>query len=137
MGGINIYCGSFEGEDKSGSAFEAVMSGMSEDASAAERSILNRVTAAMAEGEDHMLIAPEDTRALLPLLRRYAAQISSQLARPDDPLDQMARDEQASPGRTTELQYGESLGWRAYCARDLLQAFETADTEGEEVALVW
>jgi hypothetical protein len=70
-------------------------------------------------------------------LRKYAAGIEGQLAVPGDPFDQIARDERALPARTTELQYGEGLGWRAWCARDLLRAFETADAESEEVALVW
>ncbi|HEY2709391.1 MAG TPA: hypothetical protein VGI95_15180 [Caulobacteraceae bacterium] len=137
MGGINIYCGSFEGEDKSGSPFQAVLAAMDKMASAPERSIIARILAAMPQEDDHLLIAPDDARALAPLLRRYAAQIDGQLASPGDPFDQMTRDERASPDRITELQYGESVGWLAYCAQDLLQAFETAVAEQEEVALVW
>jgi hypothetical protein len=137
MGGINIYCGSFEGEDKSGSAFEAVLSGMNEGASEPERAIIARVMAALSREDDHVILTPANARALLPVLRRYAADVDGQLARPGDPLDQIVRDERGQPSRATELQYGEGLGWRAYCARDLLQAFETADAESEDVALVW
>jgi hypothetical protein len=137
MGGINIYCGSFEGEDKSGSAVEGVLNGIAERASAPERTIIGRIRAALQGGEDHTLIEPEDARLLLPILRQYAARLDSQLATPGDPFDQMRRDERQLPARVTELQYGESLGWRAYCARDLLKAFEVADAESEPVALVW
>lgn len=137
MGGINIYCGSFEGDDKSGSAFEAVLAGMDKMASAAERSIIARISAAMGRADDHLLIATRDARVLTPLLRLYAADVDGRLARPGDPFDQIIKDERVSPDRLTELQYGESVGWLAYCARDLLRAFEAADAEGEEVALVW
>jgi hypothetical protein len=137
MGGINIYCGSFEGEDKSGSAVEGVLSGMDEMASGPQRSAIARVKSALLEGEDHALIEPGDARLLLPLLRQYGGHLDAQLALPGDPLDQMRRDERQSPARISELQYGESLGWRAYCARDLLHAFEVADAQSEEVALVW
>jgi hypothetical protein len=137
MGGINIYCGSFEGEDKSGSPFQAVLAAMDKMASAPERSIIARILAAMPQEDDHLLIAPDDARALLPLLRRYAAEVDRQLSTPGDPFDQMTKDERASPDQITELQYGDSVGWLAYCASDLLKAFETADAEEEEVALVW
>jgi hypothetical protein len=137
MGGINIYCGGFEGEDKSGSAVEGVLNGIEEMASAPERTAIGRIRTALQDGEDHTLIQPEDARLLLPTLRQYAARLDAQLAIPGDPFDQIRRDERQSPDRITELQYGESLGWRAYCARDLLKAFETADSESEEVALVW
>ena len=137
MGGINIYCGSFEGEDKSGSAVEGVLDGVEQMASAPERATIGRIRAALQAGEDHALIEPADARLLLPTLRQYAVRLDAELSTPGDPLDQIRRDERQSPARTTELQYGESLGWRAYCARDLSRAFETADAESEEVALVW
>lgn len=137
MSGINIYGGSFSGDDKSGSAFEGVLTGMDTLGSAEERATIAGIKAALSEAEDHIVIETADVRRLLPLLRRYAAGIDGQLAVPGDPFDQMARDELASPGRATELQYGEGLGWRAWCARDLLRAFETAETEAEQVALVW
>lgn len=137
MGGINVYCGSFEGDDKSCSAFEGVLGGMHEMASEPEQSVIARINAALDDADDHIVIEPSDARTLLPLLRRYAARVNSQLAIPGDFLDQMARDERASPGREVDLKYGEGLGWQAWCARDLLRAFEVADAESEEVALVW
>ena len=137
MSGINIYGGSFSGDDKSGSAFEGVLVGMEALGSAEERATIATIKAALSDAEDHIVVPTADVRRLLPLLRKYATGIEGQLVVPGDPFDQMARDEMASPGRTTELQYGEGLGWRAWCARDLLRAFETADAESEEVALVW
>jgi len=137
MSGINIYGGSFSGDDKSGSAFEGVLAGMESLGSAEEGGTIASIRAALSEAEDHVVIETVDVRRLLPLLRKYAAGVEGQLTVPGDLFDQMARDEQASPGRTTELQYGEGLGWRAWCARDLLRAFETADAESEQVALVW
>ena len=49
----------------------------------------------------------------------------------------MAQDEDQATIAVTDLTYGAGLGWRAYCARDLLKAFEVADAEAEPVALVW
>jgi hypothetical protein len=99
--------------------------------------VIARIDAALDDANDHILIEPADARTLLPLLRRYAADVQSQLAIPGDFLDQMARDERASPERAVDLKYGEGLGWQAWCVRDLLRAFETADAESQEVALVW
>ena len=139
MGGINVYCGSFQGEDKSCSAFEGVLGGMDAIGSQSERLVIARIKASLSEDEDadYLIIDPNDARLLLPLLRRYAAQVARELTVPGDHFDQMARDERASPGRETDLKYGDGLGWRAWCVRDLLKAFETADAESEEVALVW
>jgi hypothetical protein len=138
MSGINIYCGSFEGDDKSGSAVEGVLNGIEEMASAPQRAAIGAIKEGLLDEEmDHLLIEPADARLLLPILREYAARVDGELAVPGDPFDQMARDERALPGRETDLKYGEGLGWRAWCVRDLLKAFETADAESEEVALVW
>jgi len=43
MGGINIYCGLFRGEEKSGSAFEGVLAEMETVASAAEAAVIARL----------------------------------------------------------------------------------------------
>jgi hypothetical protein len=138
MGGINVYCGSFQGDDKSCSAFQGVLEGMDGMGSGPERSIIARIRADLLdEDRDHLLVEPAEARLLLPLLRRYAALVQSRLAIPGDFLDQMARDERAAPERAVDLKYGEGLGWQAWCVRDLLRAFETADAESEEVALVW
>ncbi|WP_430419381.1 hypothetical protein [Phenylobacterium sp.] len=137
MGGINIYCGSFSGDDKSGSAFEGVLAGMEAMASTHEGEAIARVKSALEDASDHILIEPDEARLLLPLLRRYSAEVDGQLAVPGDLFDQMARDEDESTIDATVLQFGAGLGWRAYCARDLLKAFEVADAEAEPVALVW
>jgi len=138
MGGINVYCGSFKSVDKSCSAFEGVLAGMDQMGSERERAVIARINAALEHANDHILIEPEDARTLLPLLRRYAAGVDSQLAIPGDPWDQMERDDRGLPARRqVDLKYGEGLGWRAWCARELLGAFETADAKSEQVALVW
>jgi hypothetical protein len=137
MGGINVYSGSFSGDDKSCSAFEGVVADMGRMATKEERLSIDQIEAALEDVVDHLLIEPEQARALLPLLRRYAAHVDSQLAVRGDPIDQILRDGRAAPDRITELQYGEGLGWRALCARDLLRAFETSDAEAKQVALVW
>ena len=135
MGGINIHCNSFSGDDKSGSALDAVLGGMEEMAPPAERSKIARIITSRSNALDHILIGAPDARVFLPILREYADRIDRQLTIPGDPFDQMMRDD--DPARTSEVQYGEGVGWRAYCARDLLRAFEVADRTSEPVVLVW
>jgi hypothetical protein len=136
MGGINIYCGLFRGEEKSGSAFEGVLAEMETVASAAEAAVIARLKLALNNASDHIIIQAADARLLQPLLRRCHESLDSKLVVPGHPFDQMARDE-AQGGKPTALKYGAGLGWRAYCARNLLKAFEVADAEAEPVALVW
>jgi hypothetical protein len=56
-----------------------------------ERSVIARIDAALGHADDYILIEPADARTLLPLLRRFAARVDSQLAIPGDPFDQMDR----------------------------------------------
>ena len=138
MGGINIHCGSFSGADKSGSAFEGVLAALIETAAPVERAIIDKINAALDEATDHLLISPEDAQALLPSLRNYNVHTDGQLVVAGDPWDQICRDDQqASSAVSTRLKYGEGLGWRAYCAHDLVKAFEVAVAESQPVALVW
>lgn len=138
MGGINVHCGSFKSIDKSCSAFEGVLAGMDERGAEQERSVIARINAALDHAKDHILIEPAEARTLLPLLRRYADELDRRLTIPGDPHDQISRDARGlSVQRQVDQQYGEGLGWRAWCARELLGAFETADAESEQVALVW
>jgi hypothetical protein len=137
MGGINIYCGSFSGEDRSGSAFESVLMEMNFMASAFEAETIGRLKTDLGKASDHLLIQACDAKSLLLLTRRYCDAINAQLAIPGDPRDQMARDEARNKVDSTELKYGAGVGWRAYCANDLLKAFEVAEAEAEPVVLVW
>jgi hypothetical protein len=135
MGGINVYCGSFKGVDKSCSAFEGVLAGMDKMGVEQERAAIARINSVLKSANDYILIEPAAARTLLPLLRRYASWVDSQLTIPGDPLDQITRDDCGlSVRRQVDMKYGEGLGWRAWCA---LGAFETADAESQEVALVW
>jgi hypothetical protein len=136
LGGINIYCGSFRGEDKSGSAFEGVLAEMDATASANEAEAVARIRSALKSASDHLLIGADDARLLQPLLRRCHLDLDGRLTVPGDPFDQIVRDDRQGANRTA-LKYGAGLGWRAYCARNLLRAFEVADAESEPVALVW
>ena len=137
MGGINIYCGSFQGRDKSGSAFSGVLDEMEAMAAPREAEAIHKIRAALDEASDHVIVEPDEARFLLPLVRRYSSQLDSELAVPGDPLDQMTRDNSRGDVDPTELKYGKGLGWRAYCIFDLLAAFEISEVESEPVALVW
>lgn len=107
MGGINIYCGSFEGEDKSGSAFEDVLDDLSILADAKTRSVIARIKLSLEEASDHILVLPDDASGLIEPLRAYNA-------------------------TSTKFEIE-----RLYCSRNLLKACETATAEGEPIALVW
>ena len=105
MGGINIYCGLFRGEEKSGSAFEGVLAEMETVASAAEAAVIARLKLALNNASDHIIIQAADARLLQPLLRRCHESLDSKLVVPGHPFDQMARDE-AQGGKPTALKYG-------------------------------
>ncbi|WP_156416571.1 MULTISPECIES: hypothetical protein [unclassified Sphingopyxis] len=107
MGGINIYCGSFQGEDKSGSAFEDVLDDLSILADANTLSVISRIKLSLEDASDHILVFPDDASDLIEPLRAYNA-----------------------TSTTLEME-------RHYCSRNLLKACETAAAEGEPVALVW
>jgi hypothetical protein len=137
MGGINIHCGSFSGEDKSGSAFEGVLAAMAALASGHEAKIIAQIQAAFDGAADHLLIPDYDARDLLPLVRKCRAELEAEIGPAVDAFEQIARDETETTLSPTDLKYSAGLGWRYYCVSNLLRAFEIADQESQPVALVW
>ncbi len=109
MGGVNIYCGTFIGRDKSGTPFEEVLADITDEAESDVRNVIRRINQALETASDHVLVQPDDASALL---NDLAAQ-----------LDRYDPDEQNDR--------------RKICAEDLLKACQTAVAEGEPIALVW
>ncbi len=133
MGGVNLYCGSFAGADKSGSAFEAVFGELAVLSSPDIREVVNQLMSELEVARDYLLIAPDDARLLLPALRKQA-EILWVKASAETALAQMVVDEESAGRR---LDPSESLGWKLYCIDDLIAACETSAAEGEPIALVW
>ena len=110
MGGINIYCGSFSGEDKSGTAFETVLDDVMKKSGPKVAAVVSRITLALEDASDHVLIQPDDAAALIDPLKAYNANFGGE---------------------------AEEFDLKRYCSIDLLKACETAVAEAEPVALVW
>jgi hypothetical protein len=144
LGGIYIDCGSFSGEDKSGSAILGVLEGMQPMADPTVRVIL----AHLSERVQIMLqtqaptvteIHPNDASALLPDLRRYRAKLEKRLGPIRDPHTAINNDrvEGEAFGRGTARKWGAGLGWQYFCVLDLERAFDTSAAEQVAVVLSW
>ncbi|PDS34463.1 hypothetical protein CO665_31010 [Rhizobium anhuiense] len=111
MGGVNIYCGSFVGNDKSGTKFEIVLNEVvAQDGSDKTRQIVLGVMESINDAEDHILISPEDAEELIFPLTEYLQRLRDDIS---------------------------TFDMREYCAIDLLKACEVAVEEREPIALVW
>jgi hypothetical protein len=127
VGGLNIYCGSFKGQEKSGSALEGVL-----DALDAPACVVDAMSGFI-NGE-YMLIPEETAKLLLPLLAAYRSRLIADIGH-DDWKKEARAEEEAGLDRV-EARHGESRGWRLYCVTDLIRACETSIAEHEEIALV-
>ncbi len=111
MGGVNISCGSFQGEDKSATAIETVLEeAVGQSGSAEAKEVFAGIMQSMEQAEDHILIWPREARTLIPPLRAYRDRIG---------IDAGSHDP------------------RLYCLIDFIKACETADVEVEPVVVVW
>ncbi|GAA3109677.1 hypothetical protein GCM10010520_62740 [Rhizobium viscosum] len=111
MGGVNIFCGSFHGEDKSATAFETVLEeAVAHGGNADAKEVLAGILESLERANDHILIWPPEARTLLPSLKTYRDRIC---------VDADERDP------------------RLYCVVDFVKACETADLEVEPVVIVW
>jgi len=153
MGGANIQCGTFEGNDKSASPIVSVLEEafarafgrkprgrirvrlaglmrrpVAEDEAIAEAAILE--VKFSEEGE----IPPAVARRLLPYLESYQAALLQQLNIPDD-VDRIW--EQAA--RSTRAKYGTipDPGWHLYCLHDLVPACRISAADGIPVQVLW
>ncbi|MBB2749748.1 UNVERIFIED_ORG: hypothetical protein GGI57_000414 [Rhizobium aethiopicum] len=111
MGGVNVYCGSFVGEDKSATKFETVLDEvMAHDGSQKTKEIILGIIESINDAEDHILISPEDAKELISPLTEYLQSIRAEIG---------------------------TFDMREYCAIDLLKACKVATEEKEPIALVW
>ncbi len=117
MSGLNISCGEFQADEKSGFPFERVLSALPGISGETREQIL----AGFDDGES-TLIAPELAIELIPQLRDYRDALVSEIGHSDF-LQEMNREE-ASGVCSVKLKWGEGRGWRLYCAVNLLAACE-------------
>lgn len=129
MAGGNIGCGSFQGQDKSGSALEAVLDALAPQAD-------EWVTAAKQQLDtaDYVLIDVDHAAGLLPFLKAYHTQLIADIGHDD--WARAVRDEEAALGPTA-AKWGVGKGWRLYCVVDLISACELAAMEQQPVCIAF
>lgn len=128
MSGLNISCGEFQADEKSGSAFERVLRDLPEISDASRQEILSGFD----EGE-FVLIALDAAIELIPQLRAYRDSLVSEIGHSDF-LREMEREESVGIF-SVKLKWGEGRGWRLYCAVNLLAACEHSAVSFEPVAV--
>lgn len=128
MSGLNISCGEFLAEDKSGSAFERVLLdllGVPEDM---KQDILSGF-----EEQEYVLIEPSRAAALIQSLEAYQSQMVAQIGHSDWWVETQREEENG--GDPVKLKWGEGRGWRLYCSANLLAACRTSVQGGEPVVV--
>ena len=129
MAGLNISCGTFYGDDKSGSAFEGVLDALSDAPAELVRSIKEGF-----DGGDHVLISEKQAASLLPLLVEYRARLVNEMGHEDWASEVAA--EEAAELDPTGGKWAASRGWRLYCTTNLIRACQTSAVEHEPIAIV-
>ena len=128
MGGLNISCGEFMADDKSGSAFERVVLDLVGVPNEMKRDILSGF-----EEQEFVLIEPKCAAAIIEPLEGYRSQMVAQIGH-SDWLAETQREEE-SGGDPVKLKWGEGRGWRLYCSVNLLAACRASVQCGEPVAV--
>jgi hypothetical protein len=144
MGGIYIECGTFAGEDKSGSAILGVLEGMQPMADPTARVVMTQLTERVktmlqSRASTITQISPNDALVLLPDVRRYRANLEQRLGPIRDPHTAIGNDrvEGEAFGMGTARKWGAGLGWQYFCVLDLERAFDTSIADQEAVVLSW
>jgi hypothetical protein len=137
LGGIYISCGTFSGEDKSGSALWGVLGGMRAIADTGALAAIARLDANWEVASTYMLIDPDDAAALLPSLRLYRTELEQLIAPIRDPFVAMQNDQMVDGLDFIKAKYGKGKGWQYYCVLDLEQALVISSAEGQPVVLTW
>ncbi len=138
MSGGYIACGSFLGDDKSGSAFQGLLESIAQFLSANEAEQFRATTIApiLESGysqEQKMTIQADVVMHLAGPLRQYYDHLGHQLGYP---LPHEAPDLDKKAGLDPiEAKWGKGPGWQYYCAHDLLQACDESQRIGEPIVL--
>ena len=128
MGGLNISCGNFLGEDKSGSAFEVVLSQLD----GVDPFVKDKLLSGFND-EEYVLIETQISSLLVEPLRLYRDGLIKDIGH-DDWLRETLLEE-SNGGNPTDLKWGEGRGWRLYCAENLLRACQHSAASEEPVVV--
>jgi hypothetical protein len=129
LSGLNIHCGSFQGEDKSGSALEGVLAALSD----APSGLIDSIKLGF-ENDKYVLVSEEQVRLLLPLLVSYRKRLIADIGHEDWWKEAVAEDDAGL--NSVKAKWGAGRGWRLYCVTDLIRACETSMAEHEPIAIV-
>jgi hypothetical protein len=128
MSGLNISCGEFQADEKSGTAFERVLGELPGVSGDTRQAIL----AGFNDGE-FTLITPDVAIELISQLRDYCDSLVSEIGHGDF-LREMNREERSGIC-SVKLKWGDGRGWRLYCATNLLAACEHSAISHQPVAI--
>lgn len=133
MSGIDIICGSFRADEKSGSAIEGVLravcdSGHDTNAASGVRLLLD-----LADRE--LIEIPANLAAeLIPSLVQYRCTLVAAIGH-EDWFREAAAEEAGGLG-AVEAKWGRGRGWQLYCCDNLLKACETSKAESSPIYLI-
>lgn len=129
MAGGEIGCGSFQGSDKSGSAFEAVL-----DALPLQARDWVEAARQQLDSADFVLLEVDHAQGLLPFFKDYQTRLIAEIGHDD--WERAARDESASLDDVA-AKWGAGKGWRLYCVGDLVRACEQSAVEQQPVYIAF
>jgi hypothetical protein len=138
MAGGYISCGTFYGDDKSGSAFLGLLEGIAErlpptQAAEFRVTVIDPIMDTELPEEQALTLSAEVVAKLEGYLGAYYEYLGEQLGHPL-PHEAPDLDQQAGLD-PTEAKWGKGLGWKYYCAHDLLQACGESHRTGEPIIL--
>ncbi|MGZ5857342.1 MAG: hypothetical protein ACXWJK_08900 [Burkholderiaceae bacterium] len=128
MAGLNISCGDFQADEKSGSAFERVLLDLPGIDDGVKQQILSGF-----DNEEYVLIEAVGAAELVSSIRAYLDNLVMEIGHSDYRAE-MEREEQAGAD-PVKLKWGEGRGWRLYCAINLLRACENSAETQEPVVV--
>jgi hypothetical protein len=128
MGGLNINCGEFFADDKSGSAFERVLSDLLGFDDEVKQEILSGF-----DDNEYTLIEPSYAAQMISPLKVYRDALIRDIGHSD--FHKEIDREQSNGGDPVKLKWGEGRGWRLYCAINLLAACEHSLRHQQPVAI--
>ena len=129
VGGKRINCGTFSGEDKSGSPLFEVLKELPD----APAEVVGAIRGAF-KSQDFALIPESDARLLLPALMAYRTHLTSEIGHDDWRREAIA--EIKAGMDASKAREGGSRGWRLACTDDLIAACNTSLLEHQLVIIM-
>ena len=138
MGGIHIFCGDFEGEDKSCSAITGVIGGvLSLHPDAKTVAILDPIGQHFGDCCDEPVsLSPEEASIIAPWIGQYHERLISHFGGIKNPDTAMALAAENEPDPSA-AKYGEGLGWQLLCTTDMLKACAAAAETGKCIMITY